>query len=340
MQPVASVLLNAMRRSSVRTYGNRIMDDRGHLNTELRDPHSRHFDRLSTTEAFDLLHRADATVATAVAAARKDICQAIDYVAAAFRAGGRLIYVGAGTSGRLGVMDAAECPPTFLSDPAMVQAIIAGGETALIRSVEGAEDRPEDGAAAIDEREVGPPDVVFGITTGGTTPFVHGALQRARQRGAKTIFLACVSQEQVADEADVSIRVLTGPEVLTGSTRLKAGTATKMILNRVTTIAMAKIGKVYENLMVDVDAAANVKLVDRATRTIQIITGQPRPAAHELLEAAGRRVKTALVMHARKVDRTTAERMLTEADGDVSRIIRPSCPTDEAPTLNRPGGDL
>lgn len=297
------------------------MEDRGHLITESRNPASMRLDRLSTGEAFDLISAEDRTIAGAVAAARKEICRAIELVVNAFRAGGRLVYVGAGTSGRLGVMDAAECPPTFLSDPSVVQAIIAGGQPAVTRSVEGAEDRPEDGARAIDDRDVGGHDVVFAIATGGTTPFVHGALRRARQRGAKTVFLACVPAQQATDEADISIRVVTGPEILTGSTRLKAGTATKMVLNMVTTIAMVRAGKVYENLMVDVNAGANAKLVDRAVRTIQAVTGETREAARQLLEFAGLRVKTALVMHAQGIDRETAEHLLAEADGHVSRII-------------------
>lgn len=297
------------------------MDDRSYLTTEHRNPRTRQLDRLSIAEAFDLINSEDATIARAVAAARDDICRTIELVVAAFRAGGRLIYVGAGTSGRLGVLDATECPPTFLSDPQTVQGIIAGGVEALTRSVEGAEDRTEDGEAAIEEREVGPNDVVFAIATGGTTPFVHGALRRAKQRGAKTIFLACVPKDQVADEADVSIRVLTGPEVVTGSTRMKAGTATKMVLNMVSTIAMVQVGKVYQNLMVDVNTRANAKLVDRGTRIIQMVTGLGRSDATALLESAGGRVKTALVMHARNVDRPAAEALLDDADGHVGRIL-------------------
>ena len=297
------------------------MEDRGHLITERRNPRSWRLDRLSTREAFDLLNGEDAAIAGAVAAAREDICRAIDLVVEAFRAGGRLIYVGAGTSGRLGVMDAAECPPTFLTDRTMIQAIIAGGPPALTRAVEGAEDRAEDGAVAIDERGVGSKDVVFAIATGGTTPYVHGALRRARQRGARTVFFASVPREQADDEADVSIRVLTGPEVLTGSTRLKAGTATKIVLNTVTTIAMVRLGKTYENLMIDVNARANRKLVDRAVRIIQAVTGEPRAAARALLEAAGGKVKVALVMHGRGVDAVTAERLLAEADGHAAALI-------------------
>jgi len=296
------------------------MDDRGHLTTEQRNPRSMRLDRLSTRQAFELINEEDATVAAAVRAAGADLCRAIDLVVGAFRSGGRLIYVGAGTSGRLGVLDAAECPPTFLSDPTMVQGVIAGGAEALTRSVEGAEDSLADGAAAMDECGVGCTDVVLAIATGGTTPYVHGALARARQRGAATVFLACVPWEQVRDDADVSIRVVTGPEVLTGSTRLKAGTATKMVLNMITTIAMVQVGKVYENLMVDVNASVNAKLVDRGVRIIQAVTGRPREDARRLLEAARGQVKTAIAMHIVGGDRTTAERRLAEAGGHLSRV--------------------
>ena len=297
------------------------MKDRGHLMTELRSPSSMRIDRMTIGEAVDLLNAEDATVAQAVAAARNEICQAIELVVAAFEAGGRLIYVGAGTSGRLGVLDASECPPTFLSQPRMVQGVIAGGWKALRRAVEGAEDYPEDGAAKMDVLKVGPRDVVMGISTGGTTPYVHGAIERAKERGAKTIFFGCVLDEHVPDEADVSIRVLVGPEAITGSTRLKAGTATKMVLNMITTISMVRIGKVYENLMVDMDTSKNRKLVDRGTRMIQTVTGLERPAAAELLERSGGHVKTALVMHARGVERKEAEKLLAQHHGHVASIL-------------------
>jgi N-acetylmuramic acid 6-phosphate etherase len=299
------------------------MEDRGHLTTEHRNARSMDVDRMSVPDAFDLINGEDATVPTAVAAARSEICRAIELVAAAFSTGGRLIYVGAGTSGRLGVLDATECPPTFLSEPATVQGVIAGGTAALTRSVEGAEDHPDDGAAAMDERTVGSLDVVIGIATGGTTPYVHGALRRARELGARTVFLACVPKEQVADEADVSIRVVTGPEVLTGSTRMKAGTATKMVLNMVTTISMVRAGKVFQNLMVDVNTAANAKLVDRGIRIIETLTGLTRGASRTLLSAAGGHVKTAIVMHARNVDRPSAESLLDAAGGHVGQVIAP-----------------
>jgi N-acetylmuramic acid 6-phosphate etherase len=297
------------------------MQDRGHLLTEERNPRSASIDRMPVADAFDVVAAEDATVARAVADAKADICRAVELVIAAFERGGRLIYVGAGTSGRLGVLDAAECPPTFLSDPQMVQGVIAGGWDALRRSIEGAEDRPEDGAAEMDRREVGPNDVVFGIASGGTTPFVHGALDRARTLGAKTVFLSCVPTEQVPDDADVSIRVLTGPEVITGSTRMKAGTATKMVLNLVTTLSMIGIGKVYENLMVDLNALACDKLVDRATRVLQTVTGLARDQAGGLLDRAGGRVKVAVMMHVRGVDRAVAERLLAANHGRIRPIL-------------------
>lgn len=297
------------------------MNDRGHLDTERRNPRSMTLDRMSISEAFDLINGEDATVARAVAAAKTDICRAIDGVERAFRAGGRLIYVGAGTSGRLGVLDATECPPTFLSSSDMVQGVMAGGRDALVRSVEGAEDDAPAGAEAMDEKAVAGTDIVFGIATGGTTPFVHSALRRARERGATTVFFACVPKEQCADEADVSIRVLTGPEVLTGSTRMKAGTATKMVLNMVTTIAWVRVGKVYENLMVDVNTAANAKLVDRGTRIIQEVTGLSREESAAALREAGGRVKVALAMVLRGVDRHRAERLLSDANGKLSAVM-------------------
>lgn len=298
------------------------MQDRGHLLTELRNPRSLSIDLMSIPESFDLINSEDAGIAGKVTEAKQDVCRAIELVLAAFTAGGRLIYVGAGTSGRLGVLDASECPPTFLSDPRMVQGFIAGGDQALRRSIEGAEDYPESGAEEVDKLDVGPNDVVFGIATGGTTPYVHGAIQRARQRGARTVFFACVSKEQVPDDADVSIRVLVGPEVVTGSTRMKAGTATKMVLNMVTTISMIQIGKVYENLMVDLNSKSNKKLVDRATRMIQTITGLDRQPAYELLKQADGRVKAAIVMHEHNISRAEADAFLQQHDGHIRSALK------------------
>ncbi len=300
------------------------MPDRGNLTTELRNPRSLHIDTMSTAEAFALINAEDTTLPAAIAKAQGKICAAIDLVVAAFGRGGRLIYVGAGTSGRLGVLDSAECPPTFLSDPNMVQGDIAGGTDALRRSIEGAEDRPEEGGHRMDAFKVGADDVIFGIAAGGTTPYVHGALARAKSRGAKTVFLSCVEFEDVPDQADISIRVLVGPEVITGSTRLKAGTATKMVLNMVTTIAMVQLGKVYQNLMVDVNTQANAKLVDRGTRIVAELTDLNRQAAHDLLVRAEGRVKLALIMHFKRVDFDVAEKLLAEHAGHLARVLRAS----------------
>src|SRR4028119_2239503 len=250
-------------------------DERGHLLTEQVNANSENLDQLTSLELVELFNREDAKTLTAIAEARTQLAQAIDRIAEALSRGGRLFYVGAGTSGRLGVLDAAECPPTFCTPPELVQGIIAGGAGALVRSSEDLEDRAEDGAEAIAHRQITNLDVVVGITAGGTTPFVAGALQAARQRGAKTVFMACVPVEQVNFEADVDIRLLVGPEVVAGSTRLKAGTVTKMALNIISTGVMVKLGKVYGNRMVDV-AVTNKKLHDRALRMLQALTSLSR----------------------------------------------------------------
>ncbi|HSV16272.1 MAG TPA: N-acetylmuramic acid 6-phosphate etherase [Tepidisphaeraceae bacterium] len=290
------------------------MNDRSHLLTELRLRESMSLDAMSVDDAVALMNAQDVVAVAAVAAVQAETVKAIDLVVAAFRVGGRLIYFGAGTSGRLGVLDASECPPTFRTDPQMVQGVIAGGEAAMFRAQEGAEDRADDGAAAVDAKDVGAADVVFGIAAGGTTPFVHGALRRAKERGAKTIFLSCVQPVPGEPTIDVVIRPLTGPEVVTGSTRLKAGTATKLVLNTITTIAMVQLGKVYENLMVDL-RATNAKLRDRATRIVATLTKLPREAAAELLQRADGHVKSAVVMHHRAVDLAQATKILAACEG-------------------------
>jgi N-acetylmuramic acid 6-phosphate etherase len=296
----------------------RLPPDRGGLLTEQADPAWANLDTLSPAEIVDLLNRQDATVAAAVATQRDRIAAAVERVTAALRAGGRLIYVGAGTSGRLGVLDAAECPPTFRTAPEQVQAIIAGGEAAVFRAVEGAEDDRAAGAAALDAKAVGANDVVTGIAAGGTTPFVAGALTAARARGAATVLLACVPGDD--SMADICIRPLTGPEVIAGSTRLKAGTACKMVLNTLSTAAMIGLGKVHGNLMVDL-AATNDKLRDRALRIVGRLTGLDRPSAAELLQSAGGRVKTALVMWARKVDSRQADELLAANAGRLRGLL-------------------
>jgi N-acetylmuramic acid 6-phosphate etherase len=297
------------------------MIDRGRLLTEQLNPRSAQLDALRLADAFDVMNAEDRCVAEAVAAAKPQIIGAIELIAERLGRGGRLIYAGAGTSGRLGVLDAAECPPTFLTDPAMVVGVIAGGDEALRRSVENAEDDAGAGEAAVEALSVGQRDVVFGIATGGTTPFVHGALRAARCRGAATVFFTCVPDDQAAAPADVSIRVLTGPEVLAGSTRLKAGVATKMTLNLISTLAMVQLGKVYGNLMVDVNALGCEKLRDRAIRTVMHATTLDRDVAMAALDEAGWRVKTAIVMHRLGVGRAEAERRLDALGGRVRRVL-------------------
>jgi len=290
--------------------------ERGHLLTEQINPDSQNLDQLTTLELVELFNREDAKTLNAIAAASTQLAEAIDCTAKALRHGGRLFYVGAGTSGRLGVLDAAECPPTFCTTPELVQGIIAGGAGALVRSSEDLEDRQEDGAEAIAHRHVTELDVVVGISAGGTTPFVHGAIQAARQRGATTILLACVPTEQVSIEADLDIRLLVGPEILAGSTRLKAGTVTKMALNILSTGVMVQLGKVYGNRMVDV-AVTNTKLHDRALRILQDLTSLSRKEAGFLLERSGRRVKLALLMHWTQLDHQQSDRLLTEHQGNL-----------------------
>ena len=296
------------------------MLDRSKLLTECRLLESMELDRLGAVAAVELMNAADATAVEAVAAAAADVAAAVELAAAAFARGGRLIYVGAGTSGRLGVLDAAECPPTFSTDPSMVQGIIAGGDAAMFRAVEKAEDQAPDGAAAIDARGVDDRDVVMGIAAGGTTPFVHGALARARELGARTVFLTCVEKFVGEPVVDVVIRALTGPEVLTGSTRLKAGTATKLVLNQITTIAMARLGKVYENLMVDL-RLNNAKLWDRGARIVAMLTGLDKESAMRHLVEADGSVKTAVVMHKKQIAKPEAENLLKRCDGNLRRAL-------------------
>jgi N-acetylmuramic acid 6-phosphate etherase len=290
--------------------------------TEQANPRSRQIDRLTPLEIVDLVNAEDRMVAEAVGEEREAIARAMQLVVESFRSGGRLIYVGAGTSGRLGVLDASEMPPTYGTDPQMVQGVIAGGSAALTRAQEGAEDRPEDGAAAIDERSVGANDFVLGIAASGTTPYVHGALARARERGARTGFLLCTYPSPGLHQAhDVVIAPLVGPEVITGSTRMKAGTATKMVLNTITTGAMVLLGKVYGNLMVDLQVTCE-KLRDRGERILVESLKIDRPRAADLLESAGGHVKTALVMERRGVGREEARRLLDEAGGVLADVVQ------------------
>lgn len=285
------------------------LESRGHLLTEQINPHSQNLDQLTALELVQLFNQEDQKTLDAIAAAQPQLAIAIDLTSAALGQGGRLFYVGAGTSGRLGVLDASECPPTFCTSPELVQGIIAGGAAALIRSSEDLEDSESDGQKAIAQRQIHGQDVVVGISAGGTTPYVHGALKAAKARGATTIAMSCVPADQVPIEVDVDIRLIVGPEILAGSTRLKAGTVTKMALNILSTSVMVKLGKVYGNRMVDV-AVTNHKLHDRAVRIIQDLTDLDRPEAAYLLEKSGRKIKTALVMHHHNLERAPSDQLL------------------------------
>ncbi len=289
--------------------------------TERRNPRSANIDLASPAEIVAIMLAEDRTIVDPVASQAEPIARLITHVEHAFRLGGRLLYVGAGTSGRLGVLDASECPPTFGADPRMVVGIIAGGDHALRNAVEGAEDSPAEGARAIVHHAVTDRDVVVGIAASGTTPFVHGALQRAREIGATTGIVACSPPPDAAlGFVDVPVIAVTGPEVVTGSTRLKAGTATKLILNMITTGAFIRIGKTYGNLMVDL-RASNVKLVDRSERIVMEVCGVTRETARALLAQAGGRVKYAIVMHTLGVNYDAAVDRLEQEGGVIRKLL-------------------
>jgi N-acetylmuramic acid 6-phosphate etherase len=289
--------------------------------TEQRNPRSMRIDQLSTLEIVELINAEDRMVAEAVREESEEIAHAIDIIVECFARGGRLFYVGAGTSGRLGVLDASEMPPTYGTDPEMVQGLIAGGLEALVRAQEGAEDHPEDGARDLAARNVGPDDFVLGIASSGTTPYVHGALRLARERGARTGFLLCTyPSKELMETHDVVIAPLVGPEVITGSTRMKAGTATKMVLNTITTSSMVKLGKVFGNLMVDLQVTCE-KLRDRGERILMETLHVQRPEASTLLERAGGHAKTAIVMGKLGVDAEQARAKLHQEGGVIGRIV-------------------
>ncbi len=298
--------------------------------TERRNPRSIDIDTADPLTLVDLINAEDATIPALVAGARQEIAQVVGLIEASFRAGGRLLYVGAGTSGRLGVLDASECPPTFGVRPEMVVGIIAGGLPALIRSAEGAEDDVDAGARIIDEHSVGPADTVVGIAASGGTPYVRGALTRARALGARTAMVACADlPESVVAVCDVTVVVRTGPEVVTGSTRMKAGTATKLILNTLTTAAMIRLGKTYGNLMVDLQAW-NSKLVDRSERIVMEVTGVPRDEARRAIDAADGSVRAAIVMVRTGVTHAEALVRLGQVDNRVRALIGPPPPVRDA----------
>ena len=292
------------------------------LTTEARNPRTTNIDQLSTLEMLTVINEEDQAVPLAVATQLPQIARAIDETAARFDKGGHLFYIGAGTSGRLGVLDASECPPTFSVPPTLVQGLIAGGDSALRKSSEKSEDSREQGATdllAAGFGKDGAPDTLVGIAASGRTPYVIGAMEAAKKLGSLVISLTCVEGSEMARVADIPIAPITGPEIVTGSTRLKAGTATKLVLNMLSTGVMIRTGAVYGNLMVNVQPT-NEKLVDRAQRIIAAATGVDRPTAAKLLTEAGS-VKVAIAMQKLSLDRTAAETKLKTAGGSLARAL-------------------
>lgn len=291
----------------------------GQLLTETRNPATENLDGLSTVDLIRILHVADHEAVAAVDAVQVQLAAAIDAIVLRLQSGGRLFYLGAGTSGRLGVLDASECPPTYNTPPEMVQGLIAGGDVALRRSVERAEDDEAQGQRDLEERGFSAKDVLVGIAASGRTPYVLGGVKYARELGALTISLSCVPGSKLAQAAELEITPATGPEVVTGSTRMKAGTATKLVLNMLSTGTLVRLGYVYGNLMVNVQPT-NGKLRDRAARIIGELTGLDMAASLALLDEAGA-VKTAVVMHQQNLDRNEAEARLAEVKGSLRAAL-------------------
>ncbi|MCM3112190.1 N-acetylmuramic acid 6-phosphate etherase [Lederbergia lenta] len=290
------------------------------LTTEQVNENTKSIDQLSTIDMITLMNEEDENVIAAVRAVLPEIASAIDVIHQAFKRNGRLFYVGAGTSGRLGILDAAECPPTFYTPPEMVQGLIAGGNEAMFIAVEGAEDDTEGGKSDLIEKELTDRDVVVGIAASGRTPYVIGALQYANGIGAATIALSCNSKAKISQYANHVIEVVVGPEVLTGSTRLKAATAQKLVLNMFTTVAMIKLGKAYENLMVDLHPS-NGKLVERAKNMLMAITDKTYEEAEAALIETNLKVKPAIVMLEAGVSYKEAVLAIQESDGFVRQAI-------------------
>lgn len=294
------------------------------LQTEQKNPKSENIDLASTQEILEVINNEDMLVAHAVKKELGNIEKAVEIITDAFKSGGRLFYVGAGTSGRLGILDASECPPTFGASPEMVQGIIAGGNEAVFKAQEGAEDKSENGAKEIIQRKIKLPDVVCGIAASGRTPFVKGAIDEAKKRGCPTIFVSTVTHEKIEElgvSADVTICPNVGPEVLAGSTRMKSGTSQKMVLNMLTTASMVKLGKTYGNVMVDLQLT-NAKLKERAKKIIISITNVSYDEAEIYLKESGGHVKTALVMIKAAVAKDEAKRMLDNSDGFVRKALK------------------
>lgn len=291
------------------------------LSTEQRNRRTLGIDGKSTRDILQRINSEDREVTVAVRKELGNIAKAVDLVVDSLKNGGRLIYVGAGTSGRLGILDAVECPPTYGTDPEIIQGIIAGGKRAVFRSVEGAEDRAGEGRLAIDRKKVSTRDVVCGITASRRTPFVAAAVQRAKERGAKTIYITTNARRNLPVKPDVAICAVVGPEVIMGSTRMKSGTAQKLVLNMITTTTMIRLGKVYGNMMVDLQMKSR-KLEERAKRVLMIATGASYETAERTLRRAGGHVKTAIVMLKAKVSARKARKCLAEANGFVRAAIK------------------
>ena len=298
----------------------RLFSELQRLATEQRNPASMDIDTATVERILAIMNDQDHLVAAAVKTELPWIAEAVTLIVQAFRRGGRLFYAGAGTSGRLGVLDASECPPTFGSAPEMVQGLIAGGTAAMFRAQEGAEDQESFGATAIDEAGVTDRDVVCGIAASRRTPYVLGAVSRAREIGARTLYLTCTPRAEFTIDVDVAICPVVGPEVIMGSTRMKSGTAQKLVLNMLTTASFIRMGKVYENMMVDLQMT-NAKLVERSKRTVMTVTGVSYAEATRVLEAASGHVKTALVMHLAEVSASEAAERLEAASGFVRQAI-------------------
>lgn len=290
------------------------------LSTEARNPRSAELDKLSTLEIVQLINSEDARVAEAVGAVSGSIAQAIEVIADRLSKGGRLIYMGAGTSGRLGVLDAVECPPTFNTGPGQVLGLIAGGPEGLLRAIEGAEDSPDMAVEDLEKISLDERDVVVGIAASGRTPYVLSALRHARRKGAFAIGFSCNPDAELIVHSDLSIIPLVGPEVLSGSTRMKAGTATKMVLNMLTTGAMVRLGKTYSNLMVDLQAT-NSKLAERAVTIVETLAGCTRSVASKLLERCGGELKTAIVAQKLELSPDLARGRLDTVDGHLRRAL-------------------
>ncbi len=291
------------------------------LDTEMKNPSSTHIDELSSLEMIKVIHAEDQKAVDAVTPLLPVIAKAIDKITDRIRAGGRIIYCGAGTSGRLGVLDAVECPPTYGTPPELVTALIAGGSNAIFRAKEGAEDIQNSGAEDIASLNITNKDVVIGLSASGRTPYVIGALHYAKKHGALTVSVACTSSPLIAEISEIALTALTGPEVVTGSTRMKAGTAQKIILNMISTGVMIRLGKVYGNLMVDV-AATNEKLRERALNIVTDVAHCSKPEAEKALQEAGGKAKPAILIAATKCSKKEADLLLQQSDGQLATALR------------------